>query len=135
MLSLIMALLGILYAVVGATATLANLNVNVFMLPSLFYTPIATKIALAIGAIMLFIASWLIKDMNASLDWSLIITSIIFLPIGTFPLLQDYNFFNMLPFTLKLDLPNIVYSVMLFLFGIFLIFWTVKMRRSSMFFG
>lgn len=127
---------GLIFLILGGTATLSNFGISLIALPGFLYNPMITKFALLIGGILLFIDSFSIKSFQTWMPSSSnILLGILTALLGAFPLALDYNLLSFMPFIIKFTIPPLVLSAILTLFGLYLCINCYRIYRSSMFMG
>lgn len=134
--ALLSLLIGSIFTILGGTATLSNLGINLINLPFFLYDPTVTKFSLLIGGLLLLIDSFSIKSFQTFMpEIGTILIGILLAIIGAVPLLLEYNLLNWLPFIIKFTIPAIVLSGILAFFGLYLMWSAVRLFRTAAMFG
>lgn len=123
-------LVGILFCTLGIFATMFALGVQlnaVTFIPGFLYSALVTKIALIIAGLLLLYDSFSMRDWSGRVRATSIIAGLVMAFIGAFPLLLDYGLLNSLPFIVNLAIPDVVLSVLLSFYGIYLIIYFFKL--------
>ena len=118
--------LGLLFTVLGIFSTLFSLGVEldaVSAIPGFLYSAMVTKIALIIAGLILLYASFSMRDLlSYRIKTTSVIAGIVLAFIGALPLLIDYGLLNdSLPFIVNLSIPNLILSLLLAFYGVYLI--------------
>jgi len=126
-------LLGLVFAALGVGATLGILGLSLGI-PAIVFHPQVLKISIVVAALLLFLDSFSVS-MEGKFQIGSTIVALVLAAIGAVPLLMDYNVLHtILPFVPEVSIPPIVFSIMLALYGLYLIVVYTKLKRASLFF-
>lgn len=122
-------LMGIFLLVFGAAASLASFSIS-SPVPTGFLSPTVVKILLMVSGLLILIDSFKVRTMMGAVKGTTVIISIIMALAGALPLLIDYKLVGFLPFLMSLDIPVIALSIMLAVYGLYLLIVSIGMYRS-----
>lgn len=125
---------GIIFLFAGIIGVFHFLNMSFPFIPSFIVSfvsmPFMLKIMLFIAAILHFLSCFHVKTppMYATVDWSGVVFATILSIIGVFPMLLSYGIIGQF-IPVNFEIPLIVLSGLLALFGVFLFMDFFKIRR------
>lgn len=124
-------LFGFFLLVFGGAASLAYFGIGL-PIPTGFLmgNGLVVKILLVVAGLLLLIDSFKVRTMMGATKFSAIIIGLIMAFAGALPLLIDYKLVEFLPFLATLSIPNFVLSILLAVFGIFLLMRTIQMYKA-----
>ncbi|MFH1456444.1 MAG: hypothetical protein ABIF40_05870 [archaeon] len=118
-LCLILGLGSMLLAIVYFLAQVGGPGVE--MLPSYLFNILVVEIMLAITGMYLFITAFQMRTRSWSYDLGAIVLGLILFLVGLIPLAVEFRLMSFLPFNLTINGSGMVFSALLFMFGIFLL--------------
>ncbi|MBU2638155.1 MAG: hypothetical protein KJ955_04225 [Nanoarchaeota archaeon] len=120
---------GLFLLVFGGAATLEFFGINL-PVPTFFLSDLVVKILLIVAGLLLLVDSFKVRTMMGATKFSAILIGLIMAFAGALPLLIDYKLVGFLPFLMKLSIPNYVLSILLAVYGIFLIIRSIQLYKS-----
>ncbi|MFH1065571.1 MAG: hypothetical protein V1734_03650 [Nanoarchaeota archaeon] len=122
-------LLGFFLLIFGGAATLAFFGIFL-PVPTGFMTALVVKILLVVAGLLLLIDSFKVRTMMGATKFSSILLGLIMAFAGAIPLLIDYKLAGFLPFLMNLTIPPFVLSILLAVYGLFLIMRSIQLYKS-----
>lgn len=122
-------LFGLFLLIFGGAATLAFFGIFL-PVPTGFMTALVVKILLIVAGLLLLIDSFKVRTMMGATKFSAILIGLIMAFAGALPLLIDYKLVGFLPFLMNLSIPNFVLSILLAVYGLFLIVRAIQLYKS-----
>jgi len=122
-------LLGLLFAALGVVSALAYLGV-MLPIPAIIMSPLVIKISLIIAGLLLFVDSFSVRTMTGQVKFASILIALLLAVIGAIPLLLDYKLLGFLPFVIEFTIPPIVLSIVLAIYGLYLVFTAVQLYKT-----
>lgn len=122
-------LFGLFLLVFGGAATLAFFGIFL-PVPTGFMTALVVKILLIVAGLLLLIDSFKVRTMMGATKFLSILLGLIMAFAGAIPLLIDYKMIGFLPFLMNLSIPPFVLSILLAVYGLFLIIRSIQLYKS-----
>ena len=99
-------------------------------MPTGFLTALVVKILLVVAGLLLLIDSFKVRTMMGATKFSSILLGLIMAFAGAIPLLIDYKMIGFLPFLMNLTIPSFVLSILLAVYGLFLMVRAIQLYKS-----
>lgn len=123
-------LLSLTFLAIGLTAVLASLGITFLPIPAFMLTQVVVEISLIVAGLLLFFDSFSVRTMMGAPKWGLILLSLLMAAIGAIPLLAKNKMLAFLPFLVNVSIPPFVLSILLSVYGLFLLFDFFQMRKA-----
>lgn len=120
---------GFALLVFGGASTLAFFGI-LLPVPTGFLTALVVKILLVAAGVLLLVDSFKVRTMMGATKFSAILIGLVLAFAGALPLLIDYNLVGFLPFLMKLSIPPFVLSILLAVYGIFLVVRSIQLYKA-----
>ena len=120
---------GLFLLVFGGAATLAFFGI-LLPVPTGFMTALVVKILLIVAGLLLLVDSFKVRTMMGATKFSSILLGLIMAFAGAIPLLIDYKMIGFLPFLMNLTIPSFVLSILLAVYGLFLMVRAIQLYKS-----